>query len=129
MRRFSSMPVARVRLPGGGHLDAWVAEPWSARLVGLAGLREMPPATALLLPRCRAVHTLGMRFAIDVAFVSWPPAGGACEVASIALSVAPGRLVSARGRLAALEAAAGALAGPGFVPGASCRVRYQGVRR
>ena len=122
------MPVARVTLPGGGRLDAWVAEPRAARLIGLAGLREMPPAAALLLPRCRAVHTFGMRFAIDVAFVSWPPACGACEVASIAPSVAPGRLVYARGRLAALEAAAGALP-PEVGPGALCRFAFRGVRR
>ena len=40
-----------------------------ARLLGLAGLRALPPATALLLPRTRSVHTLGMRFALDLVWL------------------------------------------------------------
>ena len=37
----------------------------SGRLLGLA-LRRRPPGHALLLPRCRSVHTFGMRFALDL---------------------------------------------------------------
>lgn len=40
--------------------------PW-ARMVGLLGRDEL--TGVLVLPRTRAVHTLGMRFPIDVAFV------------------------------------------------------------
>lgn len=39
-----------------------------ARLAGLAGLRKPPPA-GLLLPRCRAVHTLGMRFPLTLVWL------------------------------------------------------------
>ena len=54
-------------------LEAWVAESHAARLLGLAGLERLPAGRALLIPACRAVHTWGMRFALDVAFVEWPP--------------------------------------------------------
>ena len=44
-----------------------VAEAAAARVRGLLG-RDGLEGT-LLIPRCRSVHTLGMRFAIDVAFL------------------------------------------------------------
>ena len=128
MRRFSSTAVLRVTLPGGRRLDAWVAESRATRLIGLAGLRRLPAGAALLLPRCRCVHTFGMRFAIDVAFLSWPASDGPCEVAATASAVGPGRVVRARGRLWALEAPAGALS-PEVGPGTLCQVAHRGVRR
>jgi hypothetical protein len=118
MRRFSSTPVIRVDLPVGPSLRAWVAEARRTRLAGLAGLRGLPPGAALLLPRCRSLHTFGMRFAIDVAFVSWPPLQGRCRVVALEPAVAPGRVVSARGRTAALEARAGTLSRAGVRAGA-----------
>lgn len=39
------------------------------RLVGLLGRAPLPAATALRLSPCRAVHSVGMRHAIDVVFV------------------------------------------------------------
>jgi uncharacterized protein len=47
------MEVARSRLP---------------RLAGLA-FRRAPPVGGLLIPRCRSVHTFGMRFAIDLVWL------------------------------------------------------------
>ncbi len=44
-----------------------VAEAPGARVRGLLGRDGLDGA--LLIPRCRSVHTLGMRFAIDVAFL------------------------------------------------------------
>jgi uncharacterized membrane protein (UPF0127 family) len=43
--------------------------PW-ARLRGLLGSRPLPSCHGLLLEPCRAVHTVGMRRAIDVVFVA-----------------------------------------------------------
>ena len=43
--------------------------PW-ARLKGLLGTRPLPNGYGLLFERCRAVHTLGMKRAIDVVFVA-----------------------------------------------------------
>jgi uncharacterized membrane protein (UPF0127 family) len=115
MRRFESTPDVRLETPAGWRLEAWVAEAFMARLAGLSGLADLPPGRALLLPRCRSVHTVGMRFPIDVAFVSWPPALGWCAVLALRGWVPPFRLVAPSGLppggVAALEVAAGILAG------------------
>jgi hypothetical protein len=119
MRRFESTPSVRVQTPAGRRLEAWLAESVPARLAGLAGLAALPPERALLLPACRSVHTCGMRFSIDVAFVSWPPARGACDVLAMRLAVPPFRLIAPRGlprSVAALEVAAGILAGDAEQP-------------
>ena len=110
MRRFASTRPVVLRAAGVQALECWVAESFGARLAGLAWLRALSPGRALLLPRCRSAHTFGMRFAIDVAFLSWPPETGKCRVVSLREAVAPGRLVRAPGSVAALEAAAHTLA-------------------
>jgi hypothetical protein len=60
------------------------------------------PADVLLIPRCRSVHTFGMRFSIDVAFLD---ADG--RVLRVARDVPPRRVVSCRGAAGVLEAPAG----------------------
>lgn len=128
MRRFESTPVVRLQTPGGRCLHAWVAESLGARLAGLAWLRYWPDSHALLLPCCRSVHTVGMRFPIDVAFVSWPPAVGACEVVALELAVPPLRIVAPRAlprrSVAAIESGAHILRGLGVVPGATAGVTF-----
>ena len=59
--------------------------PWS-RLVGLA-FRPAAPDTALLLPRCRSVHTFGMRFALDLHWLD-----GSGEVVRVDRAVPPRRV-------------------------------------
>jgi len=39
------------------------------RLLGLARLDRDEAGAGLLIPRCRSVHTFGMRFALDLAFL------------------------------------------------------------
>ncbi len=46
-----------------------VAETGLTRIVGLLGERELRPGDGLLIVPSQGVHTLGMRFAIDVAFL------------------------------------------------------------
>ena len=46
---------------------AVAATPW-ARMRGLLGRKGLPPGEGLLITPCNAIHTLGMRFAIDVRF-------------------------------------------------------------
>jgi uncharacterized protein len=88
------------RLPGG--LRLFVAHSRRARLLGLALLPRAPPAGwALVLPRCSSVHTVGMRFALDVVFLD---AEG--RVLRVARAVPPWRVVSCRGAAAAVEAPA-----------------------
>ena len=74
--------------------------PWS-RLVGLA-LRRHPPETALLLPRCRSVHTFGMRFALDLV---WLDADG--HVLAVDERVPPCTVRGRRDAAAVVEVAAG----------------------
>jgi len=123
MRRFESTPFVWLQTPAGRCLGAWVAESLAARLAGLAWLRHWPDSHALLLPCCRSVHTVGMRFPIDVAFVTWPPAPH-CEVVAVEVGVRPLRIVAPRGlprgRVAALEASA--LPALGVAPGARLSV-------
>jgi uncharacterized membrane protein (UPF0127 family) len=75
--------------------------PWR-RLVGLAGRRRAPPGVALLLPRCRSVHTFGMRFAVDLV---WLDAQG--RVLAVDEAVPPRRLRSRRDAAGVVEVAAG----------------------
>lgn len=69
-----------------------------SRLLGLALLPSDRAPNGLLIPRCRGVHTFGMRFSIDVAFLD--AEGG---VISRVEAVRPRRLVSQRGAAAVLE--------------------------
>jgi uncharacterized membrane protein (UPF0127 family) len=86
LRRLFASELAE--LPG---VDVRVAGDPLARLLGLAGLRALPPATGLLLPRTRSIHTLGMRFALDLV---WLDGDGA--VVRVDRGVRPWRLRSCR---------------------------------
>jgi uncharacterized membrane protein (UPF0127 family) len=96
-------------LPRGGRL--LVARTFWQRLRGLGGLRSMPPGHALLIPRCSSVHTAGMRFSIDVAFLD---AHG--RVLALTESLPPWRMAGHRGADAVVETRAGAARGLGFGP-------------
>lgn len=61
-------PAAPLPAPFGA-LDVRVADTPRARLLGLAGLHEPPCGAGLLLPRTRSIHTFGMRFALDLAWL------------------------------------------------------------
>ncbi len=82
------------------------AATFRARLRGLA-LRREPPGHALLLPRTRAVHTFGMRFALDL---YWLDAAGA--VVRVDRDVPPRRLRACRRARAVIEMPAGVSVGP-----------------
>jgi uncharacterized membrane protein (UPF0127 family) len=69
-----------------------------ARLLGLAGLRAVPPTLGLLLPRTRSVHTFGMRFPLDLV---WLDRGG--QVVRVDRDVRPWRVRSCRGARAVVE--------------------------
>jgi len=100
-------PARLSRLPGGrlrSGLRVAIARGARARLLGLALLGEPPRGWALLIPKCRSVHTFGMRFNLDVVFMD---ARG--EFVRVVLGVPPGRFVSCRRACAVLEAPAGEL--------------------
>ena len=83
MRRFRFARTLVVEA-GGLELSAWVAESFAQRLLGLAGLPAIPARRGLLIPGCASVHTWGMRFAIDIAFLAWPPGRGQRRAAGLA---------------------------------------------
>ena len=67
--------------------QATVARTFPARVIGLLARRRFEFGEALVFPDCRSIHTIGMRFPIDVVFVSreW-------RVVAVRSPVAPGRL-------------------------------------
>ena len=79
-------------------MEIQVARSPLRRLLGLA-LRRRPPTHALLLPRCRSVHTFGMRFPLDLI---WLDRDG--RVLRVDEAVPPWRVRSWRGAAAVLEA-------------------------
>ncbi|RSS55282.1 DUF192 domain-containing protein [Streptomyces sp. WAC01280] len=105
-----TLTVAAVEVP----LE--VAASYRARRRGLLGRDGI--AGAMLITPTNSVHTFGMRFAIDVAYLDRE-----LRVLSV-VTMRPGRLgmVRPRGRHV-LEAEAGAMAGWGLRPGVSVQVR------
>ncbi|MGW5674575.1 DUF192 domain-containing protein [Streptomyces sp. NPDC003860] len=95
--------------PGGVAVE--IAASYGTRRRGLLGRDGI--AGALLLTRCNCVHTVGMRFAIDVAYLDR-------ELRVVDLhTLPPGRLALPRLRARhVLEARAGAFAGWGVEVGA-----------
>lgn len=97
--RFTGLP--RRSLPGG--LTLVEASTGKARRRGLARLDSLPDDHALLIPRCPAVHTFGMRFALDLIWL-----GRDGLAVRVDRGVPPGRMrVCPRAR-AVVETAAGA---------------------
>lgn len=64
------------------------AERLSDRLRGLLGRRSLGPGAALMIERCGSVHTVGMRFALDLVFLN-----RAWRVVKVIRNVRPGRLM------------------------------------
>ncbi len=75
-----------------------VASSFRSRLLGLAFLRREHAGPGLLIPRCRSVHTFGMRFPLDVVFLD-----GEGRAIAWVESVPAGRLVGDRRASAVLE--------------------------
>jgi uncharacterized protein len=92
--------LERRALPGG--LTLLVASDRRARGLGLARLDALAPDRALLIERCRSVHTAGMRFALDLV---WLDEAGA--PVRLDRAVAPRRLRTCLRARAVVEAAAG----------------------
>ena len=84
---------------------AFVANHFKDRMLGLLSLPPLQRGEGLLIERCRSVHTFGMRYAIDVAFISHN-----YLVIKVLRSVTPRRITSFVWRAArVLELPAGTL--------------------
>ncbi|MBD9385371.1 DUF192 domain-containing protein [Achromobacter sp. ACM02] len=74
------------------------------RARGLLGRKPPGPRSGILLMHCAAVHTFGMRYAIDVAFISRQG-----RVLAVRRALAPCRMASCLGAVAVVEMRAGVL--------------------
>ncbi len=81
-----------------------IADSRRTRRRGLLGRSSLDRGAALLLTPCLAVHTAGMRFAIDVVFLN---ASG--HVVRIVPALQPWRVAACRSARSVVELAAGAL--------------------
>jgi uncharacterized protein len=81
--RFEGLPVTEY----GDGLVVVEARTHRSRRRGLAKLDQLHPDHALLIPKCPAVHTFGMRFALDLI---WLGSGG--TVVRVDRDVAPRRM-------------------------------------
>jgi uncharacterized protein len=77
---------------------AFVANTGRVRLLGLAWLDDLPDDCGLLIPRCRSIHTFGMRFALDVTFLD-----AAGQAIHHERGMPPRRVLWCRGAAAVLE--------------------------
>lgn len=92
--------------------------PW-LRARGLLGRSGLAPGQGMWLAPCSAIHTVGMRFAIDIVFLD-----RTSRVAKVCHTVAPYRMAWGGWRAhGALEFAAGEAARLGLTPGQ--RLRFQ----
>ena len=91
-RRLRHLPVVELL----GH-EVPVAIDLGIRLLGLAYLDRERVGTGLLIPRCRSVHTFGMRFTLDLVFLDRD--GRPCSVRR----GVPRRLIWDRRAIAVLE--------------------------
>jgi uncharacterized protein len=73
-----------------------------ARLLGLALLDREAAGAGMLIPRCRSVHTFGMRFSLDILFLD-----GEMRPVSVRRQVPSRRIAVERRARAVLELPAG----------------------
>lgn len=96
MNRRPSLPVDRFRLVR--------VSTWCGRMRGLLGRRPPGRRSGILLMPCASVHTFGMRYAIDVAFVA-PD----MRVIGVRRELKPCRIALCFGAVAVVEMRAGAI--------------------
>lgn len=126
--RLDRWPHATLLTPTGSAVRCALADrPWR-RLAGL-GFLHPGSASALVLPGCSSVHTVGMRFWIDVAFLLIEP-GGRGSVSTVHSALGPSRVAGAEkpaerspaARTCALELPAGSAERLGLRPGVAVRL-------
>lgn len=120
------MKALAISLPDGGPLAprAWATTSTFERAQGWLRRAAVDPGEGLLIVPCNSIHTFGMRFAVDVAFLDREG-----RVLKLAHGVPPGRLAWGTWRgvllpwtLRALELPAGTLAQAGVAAGQVLRI-------
>ena len=88
--------------PIGQGLTLHVASAYNARRKGLARMDALPPDHALHIMRCNSIHTIGMRFALDLV---WLAKDG--RVVRVDENIAPRRFKRCTGARTVIETRAG----------------------
>ncbi len=89
-----------------------LAATWWTRAVGLLATPSLDDPSGLWIEPCNSVHTMGMRYPIDLVFVR--PDG---TVAKVVSHVGPWRMAGCRGVRSTLELRAGLASELRLVPG------------
>ncbi len=87
-----------------GRLRLLAVTTWQGRMRGLLGRAPPGPRTGILLQPCASVHTFGMRYAIDVAFI-----GRDGRVMALRQAMAPWRVALCLRAVAVVEMRAGVI--------------------
>ncbi len=82
----------------------WQAASFFDRMRGLLGRPPLQAGEGMLIGDCGMVHTIGMRYALDVAFID-----RAGQVRKLVRHLAPTRMAGCLGACTTLELAAGAV--------------------
>jgi uncharacterized membrane protein (UPF0127 family) len=90
----------------------------ATRRKGLLGRDGLPASAAIVISRSNAVHTFGMRFAIDIVFVDRHG-----QVKKVVHGVPPRRIAACLTASTTIEMAAGAIAPGALAPGDVLTVR------
>ena len=98
-----------------------LAVSWWTRAVGLLATPSLHDPSGLWIEPCNSVHTMGMRYPIDLVFVR---ADG--TVAKVVDNVVPWRLAGCRGARSTLELRAGLASELRLVPGSRVRLATEG---
>ncbi|PHV07908.1 hypothetical protein CSQ96_08445 [Janthinobacterium sp. BJB412] len=106
---------------GPASLRIMVAANAPERMRGLLGRPALAEGEGMLLLACRLVHTVGMRYPIDLVYLRRDGA-----VLKVTPALAPRRMGGCWGADCVLELAAGAAARRGIAPGA--RLPLDGLR-
>ena len=97
-QRLAELPVIRL----SGALRVYEARTWSARRDGLAALPGLPDDCGLWLAPCRSIHTIGMRFSLDLIWLDRD-----LGVRGVSQDVAPWRAKSDLRARSVIEVASG----------------------
>lgn len=92
-----------------GPRRAAVARSFSERFLGLMGQASMPADAVLVFGRCKSVHTMHMRFPIDLIWLSPPDRDGCMRVLRTDAAMPPWRFaIGPAGAWGVAEVPAGA---------------------
>ncbi|WP_374351303.1 DUF192 domain-containing protein [Chitinimonas sp.] len=90
----------------------WLAEDAGERMRGLLGRAPLASGEAMLITPCRMVHTFGMAYALDLAFVDRHG-----QIRKLVRQLPPARMAGCLRAYATLEMPAGEIERLGLQPG------------